>query len=93
MNIDELTRIFAELDDEQRMLDFFNELFTPKELNDLSLRWELLKELHAGRAQRAIATEHQISLCKITRGSKILKQDDSVTRELLDKYYRKDKTA
>ncbi|HPD21383.1 MAG: Trp family transcriptional regulator [Desulfomonilia bacterium] len=83
----ELEKVFADIHDHQDMASFFEEIFTPKEIKDLELRWELLKELHAGQPQRSIAARHQISLCKITRGSRILKKPGSVTKRLLDRYY------
>lgn len=63
---------------------FFEELFTPSELADVSLRWKLLKDLHQGMTQRKIAEKYGISLCKITRGSKILKNEHSVVLKILD---------
>ena len=83
----ELINVFAELTDPQEMELFFREIFTPNEFNDLILRWQLLKDLHQGDAQRKIATRHHISLCKITRGSKILKQENSITKKILDTHY------
>ncbi len=83
----ELEKIFAQIQDHDEMIAFFEEIFTPKEVSDLKLRWELLKELHAGHTQRRIASDHKISLCKITRGSKILKKGNSVTKRLLDACY------
>ena len=80
----ELEKVFAEIKDCHEMASFFGEIFTPKELKDLELRWELLKELHAGQTQRSIAARHKISLCKITRGSKVLKKQGSITKRLLD---------
>jgi len=50
----------------------------------LSLRWRLLSELHNNKTQRAIAKKYHISLCKITRGSKILKKKNSITKQILD---------
>jgi Trp operon repressor len=85
----ELQKIFAEIQDYKEMVAFFEEILTPKEINDLELRWELLKELHQGDTQRNIASRHKISLCKITRGSKILKSQGSITRRLLDARYGK----
>lgn len=79
----ELIRIFAEITDYDEMQGLFNELLTPKERDDMDLRWKLLKDLFAGKSQRSIAAEHHISLCKITRGSKILKSEKSVTRRIL----------
>ncbi len=63
---------------------FFEEVFTPNELSDVSLRWKLLKDLHRGITQRKIAEKYGISLCKITRGSKILKNKHSVVLNILD---------
>lgn len=80
----ELQKVFAEITDYHEMASFFEEIFTPKELKDLELRWELLKELHAGHTQRSIAAKHKLSLCKITRGSKVLKKQGSITKRLLD---------
>lgn len=87
----ELVKILTELDDENSVDALCQELFTTKELKDITLRWQLLKELYEGSSQRSIASKHKISLCKITRGSKILKKDDSVTLKLLKKYYPKEK--
>jgi TrpR family transcriptional regulator, trp operon repressor len=80
----ELQKIFTEIKDYHEMASFFEEIFTPKEISDLELRWQLLKELHEGDTQRSIAARHKISLCKITRGSKILKKPGSITKRLLD---------
>ncbi|GBC60329.1 transcriptional regulator [Desulfonema ishimotonii] len=82
----ELVDIFSEITDPDEMDDFFQEIFTEKELRDLVLRWQLLKELHEGKTQRNIAATHGISLCKITRGAKILKQENSAARRLLEKH-------
>jgi Trp operon repressor len=85
----ELQKVFTEISDYREMVSFFEEIFTPKEISDLELRWQLLRELHQGDTQRNIAARHKISLCKITRGSKILKTPGSVTRRLLDTRYGK----
>ncbi|MBN1829099.1 MAG: transcriptional regulator [Deltaproteobacteria bacterium] len=81
----ELVNVFAEITDPAEMNRFFGEIFTPKERDALTLRWRLLKELHEGRTQRDIAARHGISLCKITRGSKVLKQKNSVVMKILDR--------
>lgn len=62
---------------------FFQEILTPNELLDLSLRWKLLIDLNEGMTQRKIAEKYRISLCKITRGSRILKKKDSIVLKLL----------
>ncbi len=79
----ELLDIILKIDNIDDLTHFFEDIFTPAELDDLSLRWKLLKDLHKGMAQRKIADKYGISLCKITRGSKILKRKDSTALKLL----------
>jgi len=81
----ELLQEILTIQDLDELNQFFQEMFTPGELEDLSLRWKLLSDLHKGMTQRKIAEKYNISLCKITRGSKILKTKDSVALKLLDK--------
>ncbi len=65
---------------------FLAELLTRGELCDVTLRWRLLELLAKGKPQRKIAEELQISLCKITRGSRILKNKRSIARQLLGQF-------
>lgn len=65
--------------------DFFQCLFTPSEIKDIATRWLLVQKLDQGIPQRQISKELHISLCRITRGSKELKKDESAFRRLLDK--------
>jgi len=63
--------------------EFFGELLTPAEIADFALRWRLLKLLDSGVPQRKIAAELGISLCKITRGSRVLKKEGSRVKKAL----------
>lgn len=82
-NLEELIEIFAKENDRQKVRKLFSEILTPAELTDISKRWYLMKEIYKGKAQRTIAKEMEISLCRITRGSKILKNQDSEFRKIL----------
>ncbi len=82
----ELIKVFADISEPEEMAALFRELFTPREIEDFYLRWELLKDLFKGDTQRNIAARHKISLCKITRGSRILKNNNSIILKLLQKY-------
>jgi TrpR family trp operon transcriptional repressor len=62
---------------------FLGEILTPAERHDLALRWELMRRLNLGTSQRQIASDLGISLCKITRGAKVLKNSESISRKLL----------
>jgi len=81
----DLIDILCEISDRETMHNFLSEILTPAEKKDLTLRWELLKLLAQGRTQRSIANELHISLCKITRGAKILKNPSSVCAQKLKK--------
>lgn len=73
----------ASITSPEEMMQFLTDLLTPGELCDITLRWRLLDLLTQGMTQRKIADELQISLCKITRGSKILKRRKSVTAQII----------
>ncbi|UCD63866.1 MAG: transcriptional regulator [Candidatus Zixiibacteriota bacterium] len=76
--------VFAEVIDRKTMKRLFSEVFTPAEIQDVALRWRLMKMLHEGIPQREIAHRLGISLCKITRGSRVLKAKNSVSKRILD---------
>jgi len=86
-NYEDLIKVFASTTDVNDMQKLLEEMLTPNELKDLRLRWNLMKDLYKGLPQREIAASYGISLCKITRGSKILKQKDSYCKKLLSDRY------
>lgn len=81
----DLIHILCEITNPEIMHKFLSEILTPAEKKDLTLRWELLKRLAEGKSQRKVASELHISLCKITRGSKILKDSSSFCYQMLKK--------
>ena len=83
----EITGVLSRITDPEDIEKFFMEILTENERKDLSLRWDLLKRLHKNIPQRVIASDLGISLCRITRGSKILKSGDSIIKSILDKNY------
>lgn len=80
----EITQILSDITRPEDVEKFLNEILTENERKDLSLRWDLMRKLHDGIPQRAISSELGISLCKITRGSKILKSGDSIINKILN---------
>ena len=82
-NLKELAKAITKLKDDKEILKFLTELLTESEINVLSKRWRILKMLEAGSTQREIAKSLGVSLCKVTRGSKILKDKNAVTTKLL----------
>jgi TrpR family trp operon transcriptional repressor len=80
-----VAEVLASISSSAEMGRFLEELLTPGEVRDIALRWKLLEMLSRGVPQRKIAEELQVSLCKITRGSRILKQKGAVTARVLGK--------
>ncbi len=81
--LQELYTILADSNDSNLIKDFLECLLTPSERKDVSARWLLVKEIHKGTSQRDIAKKFNMSLCKITRGSKELKKPDSAFWKIL----------
>lgn len=84
-NLKEICHLISKNTDEEFLYNFFDCLFTNNEMTDFAKRWQLVKELDSGVTQREIARKYNMSLCKITRGSKMLKNPDSAFRILLER--------
>jgi TrpR family transcriptional regulator, trp operon repressor len=81
----DLVQAILSIKEREALVQLFNELFTGAERSDLMLRWELMARLMQKVPQRQISRDLGISLCKITRGSKILSSGNSVCKSLLEK--------
>jgi TrpR family transcriptional regulator, trp operon repressor len=85
--LDELALVLSKQSKPEVIEQFLKSLLTPREIADISKRWELVKLLDGGMTQRAIASKLKISLCKITRGSKELKKGNSIFKKMIDNFY------
>lgn len=80
---DRFCRVLASISSQDEVRIFLEELLTDNERLDVALRWHLLELLNEGVSQRKIAEMLGVSLCKITRGSRLLKEESSVARKNL----------
>ena len=85
MQQNDIYDIFCSVSKRNEMIKLMNELLTKSELSDLTLRWNLLCMLSEGLSQREIAAKLGVSLCKITRGAKILKDEKGAVKKIFDK--------
>ncbi len=85
-NIREITNFILKLRSREELMAFLKEMLSESEIATLSKRWRILSMLAEGRTQRDIVKELNVSLCKVTRGSKILKDKNSV----ITKYFMED---
>ncbi len=83
----ELIALISSISDEDELLSFFDDMLTDKEIADIADRYLLMEDLIRGKSQRDIAQDRKMSLCKITRGSKMLKKKDGYMRKYLNSKY------
>lgn len=77
-SIEDIAKFITSLKNEQEITEFFNEILTEPEVETLSKRWQILVMLKDNQTQRYIAQQLKVSLCKVTRGAKILRNKNSV---------------
>lgn len=84
---EDIISVFCSIADADEMKALFDDLFTSSEMKDMVNRWLLMTDLYKGKPQREIAEARKLSLCKITRGSKMLKKEDGFMHRLLSSRY------
>ena len=82
-NLSELAAALAETTDALLIKSFLRRLLTPSETADIAARWALVKALDQKIPQREIAKTLGLSLCKITRGSREMKNPDQAFQKML----------
>lgn len=83
-SIEELSLLLSDMT-KKEIKAFLHEILTDSEIVDLSKRWRILKLLNKNFTQREVAKELGVSLCKVTRGAKILKKQNAVTKNMIRK--------
>lgn len=68
----EFLTIFSTIKDFKLLDAFLTDVLTPNEYDEIVKRWQVVKQLNQGITQRQIAKNLQISLAKISRGSRML---------------------
>jgi len=86
LSIKELSIAFSRVDDPELIFDFLKCILTRSEIDEISSRWSLVRRIKKGETQRGIAKDLGISLCKITRGSKELKKENSAFKKFIEIY-------
>ena len=68
----DLYELFASIENRKEAEMLLTDILTPQELESVSERWQLIQMLDAGVPQREIAKKLNVSISKITRGSRML---------------------
>lgn len=72
--LDELIKALLQMDNEEKMRNFLEGILTPKELEEIPHRLEIIMKLKQGKPQHQIAEEMGIGVATVTRGSKELQK-------------------
>lgn len=72
-HLKDLYKLFASVENEREAEKLLRDILTPQELASVAERWQLIQKLAADEPQRKIAQELNVSISKITRGSRMLK--------------------
>ena len=83
----DLLNIVLSIKDKEELKSFIDDMFTEKEVEDVVQRYLLMDDLYRGKSQRDIARDRSMSLCKITRGSKMLKKKEGFMRKFFSNKY------
>ncbi|MDO8626304.1 MAG: Trp family transcriptional regulator [Candidatus Magasanikbacteria bacterium] len=81
----DLLEILLKIKNQSLLDDFLVDLLTPKEMQEIIKRWQLIKHLHQKIPQRQIAKNLKISIAKITRGSRALLNKNGGFNQILQK--------
>lgn len=68
----ELCELFSSITSPKEADALLRDILTPQELDSLTERWQLIQMLAKGIPQREIAEKLNISISKVTRGSRAL---------------------
>lgn len=89
-NHTDLAHVLTSITDEEQMGKLLQAFLTPQELEDLVLRWEIIKLLHQGLPQREIAKQLGVAIGTVSRGARELKYGRHGFMQLLESLEEED---
>lgn len=86
----ELVEVFSNICSERKMMnEFLMDILTPREFEDLALRWQIVKKLYNGETQRSIAKDLGLGIATVSRGSRELRNKNGGFSLVLKKITKK----
>lgn len=83
----ELLAVFKKASTNPELLrEFLIDILTPSEYKEVVTRWQIVKRLDSGEAQRAIAKDLKIGIATVTRGSRELSNPNGGFARLVKKF-------
>jgi TrpR family transcriptional regulator, trp operon repressor len=69
--------------DKQLLADFIRDILTPREFENIGVRWQIIKKLSKGEHQTAIAEDLHLGVATVTRGSREMRKKEGGFRRAL----------
>ena len=69
--------------DKQLLADFVHDILTPKEFENIAVRWEIVKRLAKGEKHQNIAETLHLGVATVTRGSREMRKKEGGFRRTL----------
>ncbi|HBB49404.1 TPA: transcriptional regulator [Candidatus Nomurabacteria bacterium] len=74
--------------DKQLLADFIRDILTPREFENVGVRWQIVKRLGKGEHHIAIAENLHVGVATITRGSREMRKKEGGFRRALKVIHR-----
>lgn len=85
----DLYQLFASIESPKEAQLLLEDILTPQELDSVAERWQEIQLLAKGVTQREVAKKLNISISKVTRGSRMLQYGTGGFRHFLKKLGKK----
>ena len=73
----ELIEILSKIaKDKQLLADFVRDILTPREFENISVRWQIVKRLAKGEHHKSIAEDLHLGVATVTRGSREMRKKE-----------------
>ena len=69
--------------DKTLLADFIKDILTPREIENISVRWQIVKRLAKGEHHQSIAQDLHLGVATVTRGSREMRKKDGGFRRAL----------
>ena len=69
--------------DKQLLSDFVRDILTPRELENIGVRWQIVKRLAKGEHHQSIAEDLHLGVATVTRGSREMRKKEGGFRRAL----------
>lgn len=69
--------------DKNLLADFIKDILTPREFDNVGVRWQIVKRLAKGEHHQAIAEDLHLGVATVTRGSREMRKKEGGFRRAL----------